>query len=170
MHPDTKYVQYTECLEQKEYYLTGVSRGATKKERGMTNAHSRLRIYHPDSFNDLMKHEGRVADADGASGDMTHHFAVAPKSRGPSCQIKSVTLDSLARLVVESPDPWDRINSTTLHNFAKSIYPHAWVPSVKTLLDHARIKATVCHEKILGKIQGEVLSVALDNWMSAAGD
>jgi len=100
---------------------------------------------------------------------MNHHFATAPKSQGPSCQIESATLDSLVRLVVETLDPWDHINSTTLQKFAKSIHPQAWVPSVKTLLDHARIKATMCREKILEKIKGEVLTAEYDTWTSAAG-
>ena len=100
---------------------------------------------------------------------MNHQFAAAPKSQGPSCQIESATLDSLVRLVVEALEPWDHINSAALQKFSKSIHPQAWFPSVKTLLDHARIKATMCREKILEKIKGEVLTVALDTWTSAAG-
>jgi len=99
---------------------------------------------------------------------MNHHFAAAPKSQGPSCQIESATLDSLVRLIVETLDPWDHINSAALQNCAKSIHPQACVPSVKTLLDHVRIKATMCREKILEKIKGEALTVALDTWTSAA--
>jgi len=91
--------------------------------------------------------------ADPEGGNMTHHFAAAPKSQGPPCQIKSATLDSLVRLVVETLDPWDHINSTALQKIAKSIHPQAWVPDVKTLLNHARIKATMYHEKILEKIK-----------------
>jgi len=110
-----------------------------------------------------------MTDPEGGPGHMNHHFAADPKSQGPSCQIESATLDSLVRLVVETLDQWDHINSTALQNFAKSIHPQAWVPSVKTLLDHARIKVTMCREKPLEKIKGEVLTVALDTWTSGAG-
>jgi len=110
-----------------------------------------------------------MADPDGGPDHMNHHFATAPKSQGPSCQIESETLDSLVRLVVETFNQWDHIKSATLQNFAKSIHPQAWVPSVKTLLDHARIKATMCREKPLEKIKGEVLTIALDTWTSSTG-
>jgi len=110
-----------------------------------------------------------MADPEGGAGHINHHFATTPKSQGPSCQIESATLDSLVRLVVETLDPWDHINSAALQNFAKFIHPQARVPSVKTLLDHARIKATMCRENILEKIKVEVLTVALDTWTSVAG-
>jgi len=82
---------------------------------------------------------------------MNHHFAVAPKSQGPSCKIESATLDSLVRLVVETLDPWDHINSAALRIFAKSIHPQDWVPSVKTFLDHTRIKTTMCVKRFSKK-------------------
>ena len=72
-----------------------------------------------------------MADPEGGLGHMNHHFAAFPKSQGPSCQIESATLDSLVRLVVETLDPWDHINSAALQILAKSIHPQAWVPSVK---------------------------------------
>jgi len=109
-----------------------------------------------------------MADPEGGPGHMYHHFAVALKSQGPSCQIESATLDYLVRLVVETFNQWDHINSAALQKFAKSIQPQAWVPSVKTLLDHVRIKTTMYREKPLEKIKGEVLTVALDTWTSVA--
>ena len=84
-----------------------------------------------------------MADPEGGPDHMNHHFAGVPKSQGPSCQIESASLDSLVRLVVETFNQWDHINSAVLQNFAKSIHPQAWVPSVKTLLDHDRIKTTM---------------------------
>jgi len=56
-----------------------------------------------------------MADPEGGPGHMNHHYGVTPKSQGPSFQIESATLDSLVRLVVETLDPWDHINNTTLH-------------------------------------------------------
>jgi len=169
MHCDAKYALCTACLRQKDYHLARICRGASKKERGTTNARQHLCLHHHDIFQDLCIRKGRMADPEGGSGHMNHHFASAPKSQGPLYQIESATLDSLVRLVVETLDPWDHINSMTLQQFAKSIHPQVWVPSVKTLLDHARLKATMCREQILEKIKGEVLTVALDTWTSAAG-
>jgi len=169
MHRDAKYVLCTACLQQKDYHLARICRGASKKERGTTNARQHLRLHHHDIFQDMCIRERRMADPEEGPGQMNHPLAAAPKSQGPSCQIESATLDSLVRLVVETLDPWDHINSTTLQNFVKPIHPQVWVPSVKTLLDHARIKATMRREKILEKITGEVLTVALDTWTSAVG-
>ena len=64
-----------------------------------------------------------MADPEGGPGHMNHHFAVAPKSQGPSCQIESATLDSLVRLVVETINQWDYMNSAVLQNVCEIYAP-----------------------------------------------
>ena len=71
-----------------------------------------------------MKRDGRVV-LDG--GGMTSYFKSTP-SRGAPTQNEVDTLDLFRRLVTESLDPWERINSTSLRSFVTSIHPKAWFP------------------------------------------
>jgi len=71
-----------------------------------------------------MKRDGRVV-LDG--GGMTSYFKSTP-SRGAPTQNEVDTLDLFRRLVTESLDPWERINSTSLRSFVTSIHPKVWFP------------------------------------------
>jgi hypothetical protein len=139
-HALTKYVLCKQCLLDKNFALARVSRGnGTAAHRTTTNARKHLHTHHKDLSERLLKMDGRVRVGEDAGMDMfvqpapSHH-------KGPACQNSLDTLDAMVQMVSEELEPWDRLQSAPFKKFARSIHPHAWVPEVKTVQQHARAK------------------------------
>jgi len=78
--------------------------------------------------------------------------------------------DSLINtLKLKKKNPWERIMSISLRQFATSIHPKAWVPNIPCLQEYARVQAIFSRDKVNARLVGQVLTGALDTWTSMAG-
>ena len=137
-HPLSKYALCRKCVHDDNFHLARVSRGnVSAASRNTSNVRAHLQIHHPDLYEDLLKHEGKLS-VDATAGIQKFLSDKESQRRGPACQNPEATMDALLQMITEDLQPWEKLRSSAFKAFARSIKADAWVPCVDTVQSHAR--------------------------------